>query len=399
VSVRRRSSDAFVLIRKGEAEYHTMVEIDRGTMSIPRLGRKLSLYLAWAASGVWQERHPYLPALLVLTTTPRRVEQIVAKAEERCRTEARTTPTHPGLMRIQGLVVAATDAVERPEAAVADPAWTSRGRVEGLRLADLIRGPWDRWRAEMTERRADVERALQRRQDILADAEGLRRTVQALNMRWYGIDTYSEHLQDLDEVDRDALQLLLNETAPMTDLERRAWRFFARRTELDQLATPSATREQVPVSPEEQEAISSLQSAYLARQRETVASLHTRYPHLPWVLRASRELGAGELLYHRTWWERHERTKRDLAELKRLQGRILDYVGWRKHEVSNRQWGANWIERLGSRSDRRLARAIDEEKIRASFLRTAGRPLGPRSPLPGRLVRLLRDPRESPVDL
>jgi hypothetical protein len=357
--------DAFVLIREGEAEYHAMVEIDRGTMSIPRLGRKLSLYLAWAASGVWQEGHPYVPALLVLTTTSRRVEQIVAKAEERCRTEARTAPTHQGLMRVQGLVVAATDGVERPEAAVADPVWTSRGRVEGLRLADLLREPWEHWRAEVTERRADVERARQRRQDILADAEGLRRTVQALNKRWYGIDTYSEHLQDLDEGDRDALQLLLNETAPMTALERRAWRFFARRTELDQLATPSAARERVSVSPEEQEAISSLQTAYFARQRETVASLHARYPHLPWLLRATRELGAGELLHHRTWWERHERTKRDLAELKRLSGRALDYVGWRKNELSNRQWGANVFERLGSRSDRRLARAIDEEHIRA----------------------------------
>jgi DNA-binding Lrp family transcriptional regulator len=37
--------DAFVLIREGDAAYHAMVEIDRGTMSIPRLSRKLSLYL------------------------------------------------------------------------------------------------------------------------------------------------------------------------------------------------------------------------------------------------------------------------------------------------------------------------------------------------------------------
>jgi Replication-relaxation len=69
--------DAFVVIREGEAEFHAMVEIDRGTMSLPRLGRKLSLYLAWAASGVWKRGHPYVPALLVLTTTPRRVEQIM----------------------------------------------------------------------------------------------------------------------------------------------------------------------------------------------------------------------------------------------------------------------------------------------------------------------------------
>ena len=357
--------DAFVAIGDGEAEYHAMVEIDRGTMSIPRLSKKLSLYLAWVASGVWQERHPYLPALLVLTTTSRRVEQVVAKAEERCRTEARTTPTQTGFLRIQGFVVAATDTVERPEAAVADPVWTSRGRVEGLRLADLLREPWDRWRAEVEKRRDDTERARQLRHDILADAEGLRRSVQSLNRRWYGIDTYSEHLQDLDVGDRDALELLLNETDPMSDLERRAWRFFARRTELDPLGTPSASSERTPTSPEEREAITSLRAAHLARQRETVASLHARYPYLPWVLRAIRELDGEELLYHRTWWERHERTKEDLGELKRLQGRVLAYLGRRKRWVSDRQWGANVIERLGPRSDRRLARAIDEEQLRA----------------------------------
>jgi hypothetical protein len=37
--------DAFVAIREEEADYHAMVEIDRGTMSIPRLSRKLLLYL------------------------------------------------------------------------------------------------------------------------------------------------------------------------------------------------------------------------------------------------------------------------------------------------------------------------------------------------------------------
>jgi hypothetical protein len=109
-----------------------MVEIDRGTMSIPRLSRKLSLYLGWVASGVWEERHPYVPALLVLTTTPRRVEQVVAKAEERCRSDSRTARTQTGAMNILGIVIAATDCVDRPEAAVADPVWRRRGGVEGL---------------------------------------------------------------------------------------------------------------------------------------------------------------------------------------------------------------------------------------------------------------------------
>jgi hypothetical protein len=91
-----------------------MVEIDRGTMSIPRLSRKLSLYLRWVDSGTWSERHPYVPGLLVATTTPRRVEQVVAKAEERARAESRTAETHPGAMAIAHMVIAACDCVHRP---------------------------------------------------------------------------------------------------------------------------------------------------------------------------------------------------------------------------------------------------------------------------------------------
>jgi len=355
--------DAFVVIREGEAEYHAMVEIDRGTMSIPRLSRKLSLYLGWVASGVWSERHPYVPALLVLTTTPRRVEQVVAKAEERCRAESRTAQTHGGAMAILHMVVAATDCVDRPEAGVADPVWRKRGGVEGLRLADLLREPWDRWQRETAERAATIEEADRQREAFL-HSEALRKTIQALYLRFGGINTYDEHLHALAQGDRVALELLLHETRAMTGLERQAWAFFARRTDLDGLGRPHAVHEEVPLSPEEREAVSSLHDGLFARQREFVASLHARYPFLPWVVRAIRELDAGRLLRHRTWWERHGRTKNDLAELKRLQGRALDYLKRREYEVGQRWWKANVIVRHTTRTKRQAARAIDEEHLR-----------------------------------
>jgi Replication-relaxation len=262
--------DAFVAIRDGEAEYHAMVEIDRGTMSIPRLSRKLSLYLGWVASGVWSERHPYVPALLVATTTPRRVEQVVAKAEERCWAESRTAQTHSGAMAIQHMVIAACDCVERPETAVADPVWRKRGGVEGLRLADLLREPWDRWQRETAERAAAIEEADRHREAFL-HSEELRRAVQALYLRFGGIDTYDEHIHPLAQADRAALELLLHETKVMTGLEQQAWGFFARRTEIDALGRPHAVHEEIPMSPEEREAISSLRDAWFARQREFVA--------------------------------------------------------------------------------------------------------------------------------
>jgi DNA-binding Lrp family transcriptional regulator len=355
--------DAFVVVRHGEADYHAMVEIDRGTMSMPRLSRKLSLYLAWVASGVWQERHPYVPALLVLTTTPRRTEQVVAKAEERCRAESRTAQTRSGAMAIVHMVIAATDCVERPEAAVADPVWRKRGGVEGLRLADLLREPWERWQRETVERAVAIEEADRDREAFL-HSEELRQTVQALYLRFGGIDTYDEHLHPLAQADRAALELLLHETEAMTGLERQAWGFFARRTTLDGLGRPHAVHEEIPMSPEEREAISSLHKAMFGRQREFVAFVHARYPNLPWVVRVIRDLDAGRLLEHRTWWERHGRTKNDLAELKRLHGRSLDYLKRREYEVGQRWWKANVIVRHTARTKRQVERAIDEEQLR-----------------------------------
>lgn len=356
--------DAFVVIREGDAEFHAMVEIDRGTMSIPRLSRKLSLYLGWVASGVWEERHPYVPALLVLTTTPRRVEQVVAKAEERCRDESRTAQTHSGTTNILSVVIAAADAVERPEAAVADPVWRKRGGVEGLRLADLLREPWERWQRQTAERAAAIEEADRRREAFL-HSEELRKTVHALDLRHGRINTYDEHIHPLARGDRTALELLLHETQNMTGLENQAWGFFARRTALDELGRPHAVHEEMPMSPEEREAVSSLHDAFFAQQREFLASLHARYPHLPWVVRAIRELDAGRLLEHRTWKERHGRTKNDLAELKRLHGRTLDYLKRREYEVGQQWRKASVVVRHTTRTKDWVARAIDEEELRA----------------------------------
>jgi hypothetical protein len=266
-------------------------------------------------------------------------------------------------MAILSMIIAATDCVDRQEAAVADPVWRKRGGVEGLRLADLLREPWERWQRETAERAAAIEEADRLHEQFL-HSEELRRTVQALHLRFGGINTYDEHLRGLAQGDRAALELLLHETQAMTGLERRAWAFFARRTALDELGRPHAVLVEIPLSPEEREVVAALHDAWFDRHRQFVASLHARYPYLPWVVRAIRELDAGRLLDHRTWWERHGRTKKDLTELKRLQGRTLDYVKRREYEVGQRWWKANVIARHTTRTKRWVARAIDEEQLR-----------------------------------
>jgi hypothetical protein len=365
----RRSAvvpDAAIVLREGEAAYHGLVEVDRGTMSIPRLGTKLRQYWGWAASGMWKERHPYLPPVLFLTTTARRAEQILSRAEERCRHEARRIYEWEDSNLLQAFLIAATDQVDHPERAIADPVWTARGRREGLRLADLLREPREHWRAEQDRARGAAQAWEERRARLLADPEALRRMVQARSRgSGYGVSAYDEHLRELDHEDRQALQMLLEETEPMGELERRAYRFFQRRTALDSMDQPHSATDRIELSDEEREAIATLRAAYLGRHRDVVASLHARYPYLPWVLRAIRQVDADHVLDRWVWRERHSRTKKDLAELKRLQGRELDYLQWRNMEVSERQWGSGWFRRHGSRHPRRLARAIDEEQLRA----------------------------------
>jgi hypothetical protein len=58
-----------VLVDSHGGKLGAFVEIDRGTMSHTRLRAKAELYAAYAASGAWHGRHPFLPALLFLTTT------------------------------------------------------------------------------------------------------------------------------------------------------------------------------------------------------------------------------------------------------------------------------------------------------------------------------------------
>jgi len=159
----RRSLIGIRLPSSTQAEYHALVEVDRGTMSIPRLGTKLRQYLGWAASGTWKQRHPFLPPVLFLTTTSRRVEQILARAEERCRAEARRTYQWEDSRLLKTFLIAATDQVDHPERAIAEPVWTARGKRKGLRLADLLREPWEGWRAELERDRAATQAWEERR--------------------------------------------------------------------------------------------------------------------------------------------------------------------------------------------------------------------------------------------
>lgn len=54
------------------------VELDMGSMSHRRLAQKAAGYADYAQATAWQQRHPFCPALLFITTTERRVRSFLA---------------------------------------------------------------------------------------------------------------------------------------------------------------------------------------------------------------------------------------------------------------------------------------------------------------------------------
>jgi hypothetical protein len=68
--------DGYTRYRAGDNIHHLLVEIDLGTMPLPRLHAKLELYRAYAHSRTWQNRYPVFPKLILLTTSEQRINRL-----------------------------------------------------------------------------------------------------------------------------------------------------------------------------------------------------------------------------------------------------------------------------------------------------------------------------------
>jgi hypothetical protein len=68
--------DGYTRYQAGKNIHHLLVEIDLGTMSLPRLRDKLDRYRAYSRSGTWQTRYPVFPKLLLLTTNGPRITSL-----------------------------------------------------------------------------------------------------------------------------------------------------------------------------------------------------------------------------------------------------------------------------------------------------------------------------------
>lgn len=149
-----------------------LVEVDRATMPLGRLREKALRYLRYTAAGVWQDRHPMCPVLLMLTTSDNRaVNVLAAVADERGRVLGPTGD----------LLVAVSGSVDKADDAVTVPVWRSdhgdstvaEQQTPARTLTDLLC-----YRISTEQRRHAAERAAQAARDIEEVRALARRLVQ-----------------------------------------------------------------------------------------------------------------------------------------------------------------------------------------------------------------------------
>jgi hypothetical protein len=116
----RLTPDAVATCTLDGAEAVAFIEVDLASMTQTLLKQKVARYLAYADDLAWQERHPYCPPMLLLTTTPTRAVSFVRAAGQ---VIAKHGQRVDGNDRAAMLVVAACGLVRDPGRAVCEPSW------------------------------------------------------------------------------------------------------------------------------------------------------------------------------------------------------------------------------------------------------------------------------------
>jgi hypothetical protein len=189
------------------------VEIDLGTMSHPRLRTKLEGYLAYSEQHAWQTRHPFAPALLLITTSRPRAHTFVGGARRLL-----------GSKRWRGnggeLVLGVCARARHLDGLPAARCWAAVAADEPLTLSEVVaaaRRPHDeqqaqdaRLRDELQQERGRLTRDPGALRQHLRDQAGLRRVLAAqLDLHHHvTLDLLLDRREKLDVDERDALHAL-----------------------------------------------------------------------------------------------------------------------------------------------------------------------------------------------
>lgn len=164
--------DASIVLTSSDVHYEAFIELDMGTASLTKIQRKLGNYVAYSHKGAWRERHPFLPALLFITTTERRAEAILKAFLAKI---AKEHPSWVNPFEFQSYVFGISAEARCPELAFSDPVWTSGAAQDGMSFIDLAAEPARREAQRRAEIRAAEEERLAELRRMRSDPEARRR--------------------------------------------------------------------------------------------------------------------------------------------------------------------------------------------------------------------------------
>jgi hypothetical protein len=260
----RLTPDAVGTFSFDGGEAVAFVEVDLASMTQTLLKQKVARYLAYADDLVWQDRYPYCPPMLLLTTTPTRAVSFLRAAGQVIARHRSTTDPQD---RAAKLVVAACGLVRDPGQAVTEACWAlPDDSMTDLMLADILA---ERAKADDASDAWLYERdVVQRRRDNI---EALRSVARASALAdWLGSEHAAEALRVLIGTDPDAF------LSQKPDIAERVVDWFDRRRRLGRFQARDLARPLV-AEMEERHAVMWQQQAHrLLAAKADIADKHPR---------------------------------------------------------------------------------------------------------------------------
>lgn len=262
----------------GDRRLLAHVELDLGTMSHARLRTKLDGYLAYHGRGAWQGRHPFAPALLLITTSRQRADTFLRGAR-------RLAASHRGAGAGE-LALAVCARARHLDAMPAARCWLDLHHDEPT-LAEMLaraRAPHDRRLAELEadRRERDTER-----NRLLLDPAALREHLRERGALRHAI---AAHLAPPGPT---ALELLADATDDPDETERVVLRELGRALE-EHLPAPLYAR--CTIDRLDPILLDDLAGHYRRVQRDRIRDLAGRHGSGPALRAAEARLTDGQLL-------------------------------------------------------------------------------------------------------
>jgi hypothetical protein len=316
------------------------VEVDLASMTQTVLKQKVARYLAYADDLAWQERYPYCPPMLLLTTTQTRAVSFLRAAGQVIAKHQSTTDPQD---RAAVLVVAACGLVRDLGPSVGEPRWAlSDDSTPDLTFAEILT---ERSAAKVASDAWLYERDVVQRRRNTIDAVRVLAGASDLG-NWLGSERAAEALRFLVDGDpvafMDREPHLAEQIADWYDRRRRVGRFQAR-----DLA------QHLVAELEERHAVMWQQQARrLLAAEADIADEHPRVCQLAALLAAGRLVSAVQigLLVRRAEQTRAEIQQDALkgypARRAAAVDRLRTDLGWRdRRRVACEQLGADYDER------------------------------------------------------